>query len=50
MPLTDTACKNAKPKDKPCKLSDEKGMFLLITPNGANTSGLNTVLQVLKRF
>ena len=35
MPLSDTACKNAKPKEKPYKLADEKGMFLLVNPNGA---------------
>lgn len=35
MPLSDTACKNAKPKDKPFKIADEKGMFLLVNPNGA---------------
>jgi hypothetical protein len=34
MSLTDTACKNAKPKEKPYKLADEKGMFLLVNPNG----------------
>lgn len=34
MPLTDTAARNAKPSDKPRKLSDEKGLFLLVTPNG----------------
>jgi len=33
--LSDTTCKNAKPKDKPYKLADEKGMFLLINPNGS---------------
>lgn len=33
MPLTDTAIKNAKPGAKPIKLSDEKGMFLLVTPS-----------------
>lgn len=33
--LTDAACKNAKPGDKPYKLSDEKGLFLLINPNGS---------------
>lgn len=33
--LTDTACKNAKAKDKPYKLSDEKGMFMLVNPNGS---------------
>jgi integrase len=35
MPLTDTACKNTKPKEKPFKLADEKGMFLLVNPNGS---------------
>lgn len=34
MPLTDTAIKNAKPGVKPVKLSDEKGLFLLIAPAG----------------
>lgn len=33
--LTDTTCKNAKAKDKPYKIADEKGMFLLVNPNGA---------------
>lgn len=35
MPLSDAACKNAKPKDKSYKLADEKGMFLLVNPNGS---------------
>ncbi len=34
MPLTDTAIRNAKPADKPRKLADEKGLFLLVTPKG----------------
>lgn len=34
MSLTDTAIKNAKPGAKPVKLSDEKGLFLLVTPAG----------------
>ena len=34
MPLTDTTIKNAKPGVKPLKLSDERGMFLLVTPKG----------------
>lgn len=33
--LTTTACNNAKPKEKPYKLSDEKGMYLEIMPNGS---------------
>ena len=35
MPLTDSACRNAKPTDKPVKLADEKGLFLLVHPNGS---------------
>ena len=34
MSLTDAACKNAKPKEKQYKLSDSKGLFLLVKPNG----------------
>jgi integrase len=34
MPLTDPAIRNAKPKDKPFKLYDEDGLFLLVTPTG----------------
>lgn len=34
MALTHVAIKNAKPKEKAYKLSDEKGLFLLITPSG----------------
>ena len=32
--MSDTAIKNAKPGAKPLKLTDEKGMFLLIAPAG----------------
>ncbi|WP_374479511.1 tyrosine-type recombinase/integrase [Zoogloea sp.] len=35
MPLTDTAIKSAKPTDKAQKLADEKGLFLLLHPNGS---------------
>ena len=35
MPLSDTAIRNAKPQDKPYKLTDEKGMYLLVNPNGS---------------
>jgi integrase len=34
MALTDTQVKNAKPKDRPYSLSDEKGLSLLVQPNG----------------
>lgn len=33
--LTDMAAKAAKPQEKPYKLSDEKGLFLLIKPDGS---------------
>ncbi|TCT10963.1 Arm DNA-binding domain-containing protein [Paralcaligenes ureilyticus] len=39
MALTDTAIRQAKPRDKPYKLADEKGMFLLMHPNGGNIGG-----------
>lgn len=35
MPLTDTAIRTAKPAEKPYKLADEKGLFLLLNPNGS---------------
>lgn len=34
MPLTDTAIRTAKPGDKPQKLYDADGLFLLLNPNG----------------
>jgi integrase len=34
MALTDTAIRNAKPRDRECKLSDSGGLYLLITPAG----------------
>lgn len=33
MPLSDTAIRNAKPLDKPYKLTDAQGLYLLIKPN-----------------
>ena len=35
MSLTDTAIKNAKPKEKPYKLFDGGGLFLLVNPVGS---------------
>lgn len=35
MPLTDSAIKTAKPKDKPYKLADGLGLYLLVNPNGS---------------
>ncbi|MER8569076.1 integrase arm-type DNA-binding domain-containing protein [Mesorhizobium sp. M0924] len=34
MPLSDAACRNAKAGDKPRKLSDGGGLFLLVQPTG----------------
>jgi len=34
MALTDVAIRNAKPKDKPYKLGDTLGLFLLVQPTG----------------
>lgn len=34
MPLTDTAVRTAKPSDKPVKMFDERGLFLIVTPTG----------------
>ncbi|MCZ6666526.1 MAG: Arm DNA-binding domain-containing protein, partial [Gammaproteobacteria bacterium] len=32
--LTDTQCRTAKPREKPYKLSDHKGLYLEVKPNG----------------
>lgn len=34
MPLTDTACRNAKPGEKPLKLPDGNGLYLLVNQSG----------------
>ena len=34
MPLTDTTIRNAKPGSKAAKLYDERGLFLIVTPQG----------------
>lgn len=35
MPLTDTAIKKLKAGDKPVKVSDERGLYLLVNPSGS---------------
>lgn len=35
MKLTNTACKNAQPREKPYKLTDGGGMYLYVMPTGA---------------
>jgi hypothetical protein len=34
VPLTDIEVRNAKPRDRPYKLADERGMYLLVNPSG----------------
>ena len=33
MALTDTAVRNAKPAEKPHKLADDRGLYLLVKPD-----------------
>lgn len=35
--LTDTKCRNAKPSEKPYKLTDDKGLYLEVKPNGVKS-------------
>ncbi len=35
MPLTDTAIRKAKPQEKPFKISDSGGLYLLVQPSGS---------------
>lgn len=35
MPITDIAARAAKPREKPYKIADEKGLYLFIKPNGS---------------
>lgn len=35
MPISETACRNAKPSTKPYKVSDGGGLFLLVQPVGS---------------
>ena len=35
MPLTDTAIRGSKPADRPFKIYDRDGLFLLINPSGS---------------
>jgi hypothetical protein len=37
MALTDTAVRNAKPKNKPYKVMDGQGLYLLVNPGGQQT-------------
>jgi hypothetical protein len=35
MPLSDIACRTSKPREKPYKLSDGGGLYLLVEKNGS---------------
>lgn len=48
MSLSDFACKNAKPKDKPYRLADRDGVYLLVQKKAARNSG-NCVIATLRR-
>jgi len=41
MPLTFTAINAAKPKDKPYKLADERGLYLMVMPTGGRIWRMN---------
>lgn len=47
--LTPSAVQNAKPKAKPYKLTDERGMFLLVTPAGGKLWRLKYRRPVTKK-
>lgn len=39
--LSDVEAKKAKPQDKPYKLTDGKGLYLLVNPNGGKLWRMN---------
>ena len=43
MPLSATVIKTAKPKEKNYKLSDERGLYLLVTPKGVCRQNIWTI-------
>lgn len=48
-PLTDSQVKNAKPKEKPYKLSDGSGLYLLVKIDGARLWRLNYSRPITKK-
>lgn len=48
--LTDKQARNAKPKDKDYKLSDSKGLYLLVKKMGVNIGGPNIVLMARRKL
>jgi Arm domain-containing DNA-binding protein len=43
--LTDTAIRNAKPRERPYKLSDSRGLYLLVTPQRGEVGALRLPLR-----
>ena len=43
MALTDVAIRTARPKDKPYKVADSQGLYLLVNPRAASSGASNTV-------
>lgn len=41
MPLTDMACRNLKPGERPRKVADGDGLYLLVQPNGSKLWRMN---------
>lgn len=49
MPLTDIACKTAKPKEKRYKMADGGGMYLEVMPTGSKYWRLKYRFQELEK-
>jgi integrase len=49
MALTDTAIRSAKPKDKPYKVADSQGLYLLINPRGSKLWRLKYRIHGIER-
>ena len=49
MPLSDVQIRNLKPKDKPYKISDFEGLYLLVTPSGSRLWNLKYRLHGKER-
>src|SRR5690242_14896504 len=50
MALTVTALKNTKPRAKPYKLADEKGLFVIVSPSGGYFGAGSIALMALARM
>ena len=49
MPLSDTAIRKAKGRDRPYRMSDERGLYLLVQPDGARWWRLDFSLKGKRR-